>query len=266
MRLGTHSVWTAFVLVGLLVPVGASGQSRWTVEANSSLAWWQINPTMGHLWATTCPGDPGWRPGAGFSSGWSFDPSLDALPRGWAGAGQGSTDTVHVPLFPRYDVRHVCTEAVRGEFTVDDSVHWSGLHGWVAVRSADLVTGEQFHDMAMRRALGASSSGSEIRVTVDSVVDMTRAGDTLVGKAAGNMALNGTSTPMLASVRAFPDSGGMRVVVKWRLPAKTLYTITPSLAKMSLGLDFGLWKDLFMGADLVLLPSKHLALGQNTPQ
>ncbi|HXQ28697.1 MAG TPA: hypothetical protein VN848_05460, partial [Gemmatimonadales bacterium] len=156
------------------------------MEANSSLAWWQINPNMAHLWATTCPGDPDWRPGEGYSSGWSFDHALKALPdNGWAGGGQGASDTVHVPLFPRYDVRHVCTEAVRGEFTVDDTAHWSGLHGWLAVRSAALVTGEQLHDVAMRRALGASSPEAEIRVTVDSVVDMTRDGDTLVGKAAG---------------------------------------------------------------------------------
>ena len=54
----------AAALVGLLTAVaGAPAQTAWTVDPKASLAWWQINPHLGHLWATTCPQEPSWKPG-----------------------------------------------------------------------------------------------------------------------------------------------------------------------------------------------------------
>ena len=52
----------------------AQAQSRWTADKRASLAWWQINPHLNHLWATTCPEEPSWRPGEGRSGGWVIDP------------------------------------------------------------------------------------------------------------------------------------------------------------------------------------------------
>jgi hypothetical protein len=258
MKPRTQPLWMGIALAGLLLPVGASAQSRWTVQGNSSLAWWQINPNEDHLWATTCPADPDWRPGANRSAGWAINPALQ-LPS----HGADVSDTVHVPVFPRYEIRHLCVDALQGEFTVADPAHWSGIRGWLTVRSDDIVVGDAWDDETMHEVLGASSF-PDIRFTIDSVVDMSQHGDTLVGRVAGTMALRGTTTPMLAAVTALPDSGGLRVFVKWRIPAKELNTLTPSLAHISLGLDSRIWKDFFMGADIVLRPMKNVALGPAT--
>jgi hypothetical protein len=249
------------VLIGLLFPAGASAQSRWRVQGNSSLAWWQVNPHLNDLWATTCPADPDWRPGIGHNAGWEINPALRLPSNGF----ENKSDTVHVPLFPRYQVRHDCVDAVQGEFTVADTAHWSGVHGWLTVRSDAIITGSSWRDETMHELLGASSP-ADIRFTVDSVVDMTHHGDTLVGEAVGNMALHGTNTPMLAAVRAVPDSGGLRVLVRWRMAATELNTLLPGLSHVSLGLDARIWQDFFMGADLVLLPAKNVALDPATAQ
>jgi hypothetical protein len=256
MKSLAQPLWIGIFLTGLVLPAAASAQSRWTVQANSSLAWWQMNPNEDHLWATTCPADPDWRPGANRSAGWAVDPALQ-LPS----YGADVSDTVHVPLFPRYDVRHLCVEALQGEFTVADTARWSGIHGWLTVRTDALVTGDHLDDATMHEVLSASAF-PEIRFTIDSVVDMHQHGDTLVGRASGKMTLRGTDTPMLAAVRAIPDSGGLRVFVKWRIAAKELNTLAPSLGHISMGLDMRIWRDFFMGADLVLRPATKVALSQ----
>ena len=74
--------------------------SRWTVDSKTSLAWWQMSPNLNHLWATTCPGDPSWRPGEDRSPGWNFDPNLRLPKTGYSNV----DDTINVPLFPRHRV------------------------------------------------------------------------------------------------------------------------------------------------------------------
>src|SRR5437870_6293491 len=105
----------AAALVGLLAAAGAApAQTRWTVDPKTSLAWWQVSPHLNHLWATTCPAEPSWRPGEGRSTGWSINPLLKMPATGYANV----EDTVHVPLFPRHWVNSVCVEAVGGEVVV----------------------------------------------------------------------------------------------------------------------------------------------------
>src|SRR5438132_6545877 len=109
----SRSLHAAAVLLGLLVVASAaSAQTRWVVDSKASLAWWQINPHLHHLWATTCPGEPSWRPGEGRSSGWAINPALPL-----AETGYGLTDdTIHVPKYPRHRIHQgVCAEAVRGD-------------------------------------------------------------------------------------------------------------------------------------------------------
>jgi hypothetical protein len=237
------------VLASLLSGPSASAQTRWTVESNSSLAWWQVNPNLNHLWATTCPGDPSWRPGESRSSGWSINPALGATDYGYG----DRSDTVHVPVYPRYKVRHLCQEAMRGEITVQDPQHLTGVHGWVTVRLDLVVTGESWRDQTMRQVVDAAQY-PEIRFTVDSVVGTARRGDTITGSAVGTMLMRGISIPMVAQVRALPDSGGVRVFVKWRQPAEVLDTLAPSLRRIGLGLNLKIWKDFFMGGDIVFRP------------
>src|SRR6266853_1910588 len=193
------------VLVGLIATATAQAQTTWTVDRKASLAWWQVSPHLNHLWATTCPGEPSWRPGEGRSSGWKINPYLELPPTGYANV----EDTVHVPLYPRRRVHQVLQTA-------------------------------QF---------------PEITFTLDSLVGMTKQADTLFGSAVGTLAVRGVQEPTTAAVKAFPEAGGMRVLSKWRIPATTLQlTLIPQLRTLGLGVNTLIWKDFFMGADLVFRP------------
>src|SRR6266478_10196110 len=87
--------------VGLVTAVAAlSAQTHWTIDPRTSLAWWQVSPHLNHLWATTCPEEPSWRPGEGRSSGWKAEVDVPG--------GTGNVDdTVDVPIHPRHKVRSV---------------------------------------------------------------------------------------------------------------------------------------------------------------
>src|SRR2546425_10143511 len=142
----------ALALVGLLpAAAGAPAQTRWTVDPKESLAWWQVSPNLNPLWATTCPGEPSWRPGEGRSSGWYINPNLKLPRTGYANV----EDTVHVPLFPRGTVTPVCVEATRGEVVVADTVHWRGGVGAGGVRGGAVLTGEAGRGGARHQRLHA---------------------------------------------------------------------------------------------------------------
>src|SRR6185436_16707020 len=62
--------------LAVLAPVTVRAQDiKLKVDERSSLAWWQMNPHLLHLWATTCPGESSWQPGAEHSAGWVIDDS-----------------------------------------------------------------------------------------------------------------------------------------------------------------------------------------------
>ncbi len=248
----SRSLQAAAVLLGLLVVAsGASAQTRWVVDSKASLAWWQINPHLHHLWATTCPGEPSWRPGEGRSSGWAINPALELAESGYGLV----DDTVHVPKYPRHRIHAgVCAEAVRGDVVATDAVHWRGVHGKVAVVAEALIMGESMRDVSMHRVL-QTGQHPEITFALDSFVGMTRRGDTLSGRAVGTLTIRGVAKPTTAAVRAFPDAGGMRVLAKWRIPATDLLELAPGLEYIGLGVNTRLWKDFFMGTDLVLRPA-----------
>jgi hypothetical protein len=246
-RLLRHALAAPLAGLGLLTVGGvAHAQVHWTIDPKTSLAWWQMSPNLNHLWATTCPGDPSWRPGEGRSSGWNIDPKLKMPRTGYANV----DDTVHVPLFPRHIVQPYCVEAVRGEVVVGDTLHWRGVHGSVLVQGAALVTGEAMRDVMMHQVMGTMSF-PEIEFKLDSLVGVTMQGDTLSGNAVGNLIMNGNPVPTVAVVKAFPDGGGMRVLAKWHVPATDLHHLTPKLNYLGLGINTRLWHVFFMGADLV---------------
>jgi len=255
MMLSTYSLgrlrWLSLAasLVGLLAPVSAApAQTRWSIDTKASLAWWQVSPHLNHLWATTCPQEPTWRPGESRSSGWNVDPNL----RSPIGTGH-VPDTVHVPFYPRFRVRSVCTEAVQGEVILPDTVKWRGAHGEVTVRSDALITGVQMRDATMHQILEASRY-PEIRFTLDSLVGMTRHLDTLRGSAVGTLTVRGVSKPTTAVMKVYPVGGALRVLVKWHIPAPELHELTPAINLFGLGVNTKIWKDFFMGADLVFRP------------
>ena len=226
----------------------APAQIRWNVVPRASLAWWQVSPHLNHLWATTCPEEPTWRPGEGRSSGWRMKgyrpPRL-----GYAGV----ADTVNVPLYPRNEARSICSRAVEGEVFTPDTVRWTGVTGEIVVRADALLTGSEDRDTFTRQAVLETSRYPEIRFTIDSVIAVSRQADTLRGTAVGLFSLRDVTTQMTADVQTWPEAGGLRVLAKFRIPATSL-TTEYGLSRFALGLGIGarIWQDLFMGVDLVV--------------
>jgi len=236
---------------------------RWTVDSKMSLAWWQVDPNLQHLWATTCPAEHSWRPGEGRSSGWTVygrpDPEADK----W----DGHSDTVHVPLYPRITARPLCKEAVQGHIVVADLATGRGVRGEVIVRPDSLVMGET------RRAKWAREAGlqtvmyPEIRFRLDSLVNVSHEADTLHGTAMGVLTLHGNDRPVTAAVKIYADSeaGGLRVFARIRSDARQFVNdywpgcLGSRACLFGLGVRLNIWKHFFFGADLVLRPEDHPA-------
>ena len=236
----------AVALVGLL-PAVAVSQTRWVVDPKTSLVWWQMSPHLNHLWGTTCPEERSWRPGENRSPGWRINPRL-RLP----GAGAaGSDDTLNVPLFPRDEVEAVCSAAVQGDVTLPDTVTWRGARGTVTAQADGLVSGQAMRDMLMHQVL-ETKSFPQIRFVLDSLVDMRKQEGAIVGSMFGMLTVRGIDEPIIASVKVFPDAGGMRVLAKWHITADTLtHKIIPKIRIYGLGGNTNIWHDFYMGADLV---------------
>jgi hypothetical protein len=132
-----------------------------------------------------------------------------------------------------------------------DTAHWRGVHGAVAVQGAALITGQAMRDVLMHQIL-ETTQFPEIRFTLDSLVGLTKQADTLFGSAVGTLTVRGVQKPTTAAMKAFPNAGGMRVLAKWRVPAATLQLeLVPKLKYVNLGVNTEVWKDFFMGVDLV---------------
>jgi polyisoprenoid-binding protein YceI len=233
----------------------AAAQFRWTVDKKSSLAWWQVNPHMNHLWATTCPAEPSWRPGEGRSGGWSIAQAFRPAKHGDAGV----SDTTIVPLYPRRRVRSVCVEAVDGGITASDTTRWRGVRGEITVRVDALITGEDNRDEYTREKILSATNYPEAKFRIDSVIDVSRSRDTLKGKAIGVLFLRGVETHTHASIKVLPEGeDGMRVLGRIRLPAADLISVyNVSRFALGLGVAAKIWEDLFLGVDLVLRPSEQ---------
>ena len=249
MKCLARSLPALWVLALLLQAAPASAQTRWTIDAKSSLAWWQLSPHLNHLWATTCPADPDWRPGESRSGGWSINPKLKLSGTGYSNV----EDTVHLPLFPRHEVNPICVEALRGEITVGDTAHWRGVHGTIYVLGDALITGEAMRDVAMHRLL-QTVQYPEIVFTLDSITNVTKNADTLVATAIGTMKIRDYMEPVTAVTKAFREGDGWRVLTRWGIPALHLEQLAPKLKYMSLGIQAHVWKHFFMGADIILDP------------
>lgn len=242
-----HAAAAAFV--GLVTSVATvQAQTTWTVDSKSSLAWWQVNPHLGHLWATTCPEDPSWQPGAGRSAGWGGNTGLAEMREG------AVYDTVHVPVYPRHRARPICGQAVQGEASLPDTVTWRGAKAHIRVTVDAMVTGESMRDNFAHTTVLETTKYQYAEFALDSLVGMTRRRDTLHGTAVGVVTLHGVNKPVRAAIRAWPEAGGTRVEARFRVPAKELVdAFGISQFALGLGVTTGIWKDFFMGADLVLL-------------
>ncbi|HUL50866.1 MAG TPA: YceI family protein [Gemmatimonadales bacterium] len=240
----------AAAVVCAFAPRARSGGTRLTVDSKASLAWWQINPHLNQLWATTCPSDPGWLPGEGRSSGtgWNVDATAIKLP-----PKDALSDTSDIPLFPRKRVRAVCEEAVHGELVAPDTVTWKGVHGKIVVDAADLITGEKFRDNFAREHVLETDRYPQMTFVIDSLQDLRKSGDSLRAMASGSVTIHGTTVPLSVPVLAWPDAGGLRVRGRWHMTADELWT-RYGISKIALGLGvgMGIWRQLWMGVDVVL--------------
>jgi polyisoprenoid-binding protein YceI len=237
----------------LLTALGqAQAQTTWKVDPKASLVWWQIDPHMNHLWGTSCPQEPSWRPGEGRSGGWSTEEAMQAKAiHGFANV----SDTLHIPLYPRRKVRFVCTETIRGEIALADTIKWRGAHGQIVIDVKGMQTGEGMRDAYQQHAILGSDVYRDIKFTLDSVVDMSRRRDTLHGTAVGTWELRGVTKPVSIHFTAYPEAGGIRVLGKFGMPVGELVTVY-GIYKRNLGLGvlMGIWKTLFMGVDLLVRP------------
>ncbi|HEV8264064.1 MAG TPA: YceI family protein [Gemmatimonadales bacterium] len=245
----TH--WAVTVLLASTVThLAAQTPLRLVIDQRTSLAWWQMDPHYEHLWATTCPADPSWQPGEGRDPGQYTDYSTRPTT-----IAAGRSDA-RVPLFPRYRVRPVCREAVRGEIAVADTVRWRGVRGTVTLVAESLFTGLNMRDLYARRAVLETARYPEITFTVDSLVDIRRgAGDTLRAIAVGTFGVHGVTKPMRVPTVAWRESGGLRVQAQFSVPASAL-TDEFQMSKWALGMGVVMrrWKTLHMGIDVILRP------------
>jgi len=242
---------TALSLVGA---TRAAGQVfRFAVDPKASLAWWEVQPNLGHLWATTCPQDPAWQPGEG---GASINAMVDRIRRGTPNLTKMS-DTSRIPTYPRRVVRSLCTPAVTGELVAADTVTWRGTQGSLTILAERLVTGLDYRDEYARKTIYGADKYPEIHFYIDSITDVHRAPrDTMHAVVHGGFEFRGIRTPMAFPVLARHDGGGLRVQGKVHVPASYLVDLY-GISKLALGLSVGthIWKDLYMGVDVVLRPA-----------
>ena len=228
-------------------------QLRLVGDKKSSLAWWQINPHMNHLWATSCPGEPSWRPGEGRSSGWVIGKMFKPPKHGDAAI----SDTTIVPLYPRRRVRPVCAEAVTATVTVKDTTTWSGVSGDVTILLAGIVTGEDNRDEYARAKILQVQQFPEANYHIDSIAEVRANGDTVRAYGYGTLTLKGVKQPNVkSSLRFWPEEGGMRVLGKLRFPALDLIDVY-GISSFALGLGVGvrMWEHVYLGVDLLMRPS-----------
>jgi len=229
-------------------PAGAQDTAtRWIVDPETSLAWWQMDPHYSHLWATTCPADPSWQAGEGRTPGYYTDYSSRPVM-----VESGRSDK-RVPLFPRHRVRPLCQRAVRGEVTTTGA-GWQGAHGQITVVADSLITGLDFRDNYARRSVLETQRYPELRFTIDSLVDVQR-GDTIEAVAVGRFEAHGTTLPVRVPVTASEDPAGMRVRGQFDIDAQLLvHHFGMNKWALGMGVMFKRWKTLHVGVDLVLRP------------
>jgi polyisoprenoid-binding protein YceI len=221
------------ILIALFAPHVLPAQTvRWTIDAKTSLARWEVSPHSNQLRATTCPEDPSWTPGEGSDHGSS---PRDRLRHG-----------------ERKQARPLCTEALDGSLTTTDTAHWSDVHGTIVLRAEHLTTGLQMRDRYARQVILETSRYPEIRFTIDSLTNVLP-GDTLRGHAMGGFELHGVRQPMTVPLKAWRSGQDLRVVAEFEIPAQDL-TDRYGMSKPQLGMAVyqGIWKSLEIRIDVVL--------------
>jgi hypothetical protein len=221
----------------------SSDNARWVVDPSRSLAWWQVDPNYGHLWATTCPEDPGWQPGEGRSSEFRYnqrDPKIS----------QSEVHSAKIPLWPRDSVQPICRRAVRGEFTAADTRTGKQVHGAVRVMADSLTMGANMRDKFMHHAVLNTDTHPDLRFVIDSLI-LVQPGDTIHAVAVGTFEVHGTRHTVTAPTVAWREGDGLRVQAQFGVSAKAMTEeFNMSRYALSMGVVLARWNTLHMGVDL----------------
>ncbi len=228
----------------------ASGPYSYTVDEPYSLAWYQINPHTSLLWATTCPGDPFWRPGESRNSGW--DTRGLATPKVGAAAVSDTT----VPLYRRPAARAFCSRAVHGTITALDTLTWRGLKGTISIDPDSLMSGLAARDRTARREIFNTWKWPRVAYTIDSLGSV-EPGDTLRAKAYGTFKFRDVQAPMIAEIMAWHEPPGLRVMSRMGMvPVDLVEAYGVSIHPVRLGMQSGGWRRIYFGVDVILTPSR----------
>jgi hypothetical protein len=208
-----------------------------------------VDPHLNHLWASTCPQDVSWRPGAERTGGEQIDYGLPLPKAGFA----NTVDTVPMPAYPRLgQAEPVCNEAVTGSLTVGDSAHWGAVQGVLRVLGEDLETGNARRNAFASRAVLETHRYKYIEFTVDSVTSV-EVGDTIRGTFHGQLTLVGATHPFSGPVIGWMQGDQLRIQAYFKMLAKDLikkYDV--SKYALGLGVAGGIWRWVFLGGDLLL--------------
>jgi len=224
-------------------PTGDNGSHEWEVDSERSLAWWQVEPHLDQLWATTCPEDPTWSAGDG----------RDAFGRPWVQRAKNPG----IPLFPRHTVRAVCGGGVAGQLVATDTVQWRDAAGEIVVRADRLVSGLRMRDAFIQRVILASRTYPEIRFDIEDVAAI-QAGDTLRADMRGTFELRGVRRAVVVPIEAWRDAGGLRLKARFSIPLEDLI-LEYGVSELALPTYFATpdGEQLHMGVDVVLRPTRR---------
>lgn len=231
-------------VVGALAAQTGGSRGKWAIMPRESLAWWQVEPNYGHLWATTCPGDPSWSAGESRSSGYNYTDEHIAVT---------AKLNSRIPLFPRGKVTPVCGDAVHGDIAISDTVRWRGVSGTISIDAHDLTTGADFRDAYAQKAVLKSNAFPTIDFTIDSLTELRVDADTIRATALGTLTIVGKQHTKSARLVAWRVPQGLRVRGQIQVPAKDM-TGVMGLSKwaLNMGVVLGRWDTLYMGIDIIL--------------
>jgi hypothetical protein len=228
-------------------PVTAQN-ARYSAHPRASLAWWQVDPHFGHLWATTCPADPTWQPGEGRSPQYYIDylrrPEIK----------ESGREDRRIPLYPRKRIRHVCRPAIAAVVELRDTADLASLvSAQVSVLADSLVTGLDMRDTYARRRVLETKQYPAIRFAVDSLTSIVP-GDTLKATAVGTFEVHGVRVPMTSPIKVWREGGGIRVQSHFSFPAKDLISVY-NMSPLALGMGVRMmeWNELHVGVDMLLI-------------
>jgi hypothetical protein len=225
----------------------AGGGTRYAVEPTTSLAWWQMNPNYGHLWATTCPGDPAWSAGEGHGNGFAIK---DVVKKTRVSAYMD----YRIPLYPRLEIAPVCRRAIKGEITLRNPSDISSARGVIEILADSLETGSAMRNTFQKKSVFGTFN--RITFTLDSIGDFEQAGDTLKAVAKGSWVMHGVTKPLFFPVVLVKHGTALRVQGKTAtFPRMLIEEYKMSKFALGAGVGMNLWKELHFGFDLVFKPA-----------